>query len=157
MRTNINSLLLVFLSPLVSTMSPMIGSLIILSLLVFINLITDIISNFKECTETTRWRRFRCIFLKRSTWIKTFRKIYEYMFAILTVGLFEIYILGTQHIELMGGMVSLTKASIIIAGYLEVDDIFKNIEKITGSNIFARLKNVIPEKVKSLVSRKSND
>lgn len=153
MKTNVNALILVFLSPLLTSLSPIVNSLVALSILVIINLITDIISNYKECKEVGFWKRFRCIFMKRTTWVKTFKKCYEYMFAILTVGLFEVYILGTQHIEVFDGIVSLTKGAIIFAAAFEVDEIFKNIEEVTGTNIYQKIKNLVPDKLKSMLTR----
>lgn len=148
MMSNTFQYLLVFLAPLLTALAPLQSALITLLILIILNYGSALICIFKSLiTKKVKFALLRALF-SNVNMKRFFKKSYEYVFAILTIGLFEIYILGLDNSAPLGESISLMRITIIGAGVIEVNQMFVNLECITGSNILSRVQNLIPEPIK---------
>lgn len=150
-------MILAFLSPFITALLPLKEGLIILLLLVFINYISQVVITYMRDIKYKYilFKLIKSIFCKLALQ-SLFKRLYEYSFAILTVGLLEVYILGLTPVEIVDKQFSLLHFTLVVAGCLEVTRGFGLAEKITGSNMLETLKSFLPERISRLFDKNSN-
>lgn len=141
MLNNLINGIVYFLTPFLVIIAPLHMALITLSIFIFINYLSATIC-VKKNKGINLWRAiFNNINLKRF-----FKKYYEYALGILVIGLFEVHILAIDIAT--GGIISLLRVTIVTAGVIELNQIFINIECVTGSNLLTSIIDKIPEPIK---------
>lgn len=148
MVNNIMYYLSLFLAPLFTALLPLQFSLICLLILISANYISAVVCTFNLLRlKAVDFVFFRALF-NDGNMKRFFKKCYEYIFAVLVVGLFEVYILELDN-PTEG--ISMLRLTVISAGVVEVNQMFMNIECVTGGNILHRIKDLIPDRLKTLL------
>lgn len=148
-------LLLIGLAPILTLVLKMQTTLFALAIIILIDMFTGIrkdlflknipFNPFKE----SFWSGVNSTGL-RSTW----RKTYEYVAGILAFMVLDSLVLGTHTVDLLGKNLSLSELAVTIACLVEIYSIFENMEAVSGRNLFKTLINLLPEKVKAILSKK---
>lgn len=150
-------LIIAFLGPFVTALLPLQEGLIILLILIIINYISQVVITYMkdESYKYILFKLIKAIFCKKA--LETLlKRLYEYSFAILMVGLLEVYILGFTPIEIADKKFSLLHFTLVVSGCLEVTRGFGLAEKITGSNMLETLRSFLPERVSRLFDKNPN-
>lgn len=147
MMSNTAQYLILFLAPLITAIAPLHSALLSLMILITLNYGSAFFCTYKGLKGLVRFAFIRALF-NDANMKRFFKKVYEYIFAILSVGLFEVYILGLDGSSSMLENVSLMRTTIIGAGVIEINQMFINLECLTGSNILKRVQDLFPDVVK---------
>ena len=147
MISNIINYIVYFITPFLLIIAPLHLALITLALFIFLNFLSAIIC-IKKNKNISLWRAiFNNKNLKRF-----FKKHYEYALAIVGIGFLEANILVLD-VATTGGLFSLIRVTIITASIIEVNQLFSNIECVTGSNILTKITNLVPDPIKKYFQR----
>lgn len=138
------SFILKFLAPIILMFTSVQFAIMALFVIMVINYITSTVNTYKRLKQTSSCR----FILWRSIWNEKtmkrfFTKSYEYIFAMIVISLFQVYIIGLNPIEI-NLSINLLNLFIFYASTMEITQIFNNIEKVSGNNIFEVIKNKVP-------------
>ena len=129
--------------------------LLALLIIIFIDMITGI--RKAHYAEGVKFRPFKKDFWKvisSKELRKTWRKTTEYVIGILAFTILDGMVLGTSSIELIGKSYSISELAVTVACLVEVYSIYENMEAVSGDNLFKKIINILPKKVKDLFQRK---
>jgi len=132
-------------------------TLLALLIIIFIDMLTGIrkahyASNVKfRPLKKEFWRVISSKEL-RNTW----RKSSEYGIGILVFAVLDGMVLGTTSLELMGSSYSVAELAVTVACLVEVYSIYENMEAVSGDNLFKRVINIMPARVRGIFSKKQH-
>lgn len=149
---------LLALTPIISMIISIKMALLGLFLLIGLDLVTGIRKTLHQkkikCNpfKSTFWRNIKS-YLLRQTW----RKTYEYGIGILVLMVFESMIFGETVINLADKSFTITELAILLPAAIEVWSIFENLESVSGKNILKRLKTLLPQPLRKLLSSENEN
>jgi len=85
---------------------------------------------------------------------KTWRKATEYTIGIISFVVLDGMVLGTTAIELLGNTYSIAELAVTIACLVEVYSIYENMEAVSGNNLFKKIIEFFPQKLKNIFPNK---
>lgn len=151
---NVIDYLIVFGTPLIIFLSQFESILVALTALIIINYVSCIIKEIKSLKGFILIKIIRATF-KQNVLDFFFKKAIEFPLVLTSIALFETYFIGGEYVEFLNGNITLSKLALLLIGWREISQISKNVEHITGNNIFETMGKFLPEKLK--LFNKKND
>lgn len=145
---------MVFVMPFLAFFTPLQNSLIALGVIILFNYILAVIASFKDLRGFS-FRFFKSLVAEQS-FSETRNKVFDYIFALLLIGMFEVYFFDVSIEDMSNKLLSFTHLSLVFIGYKEVKRGFAINEKITGTNFYEEIQGFLPEKFKNMFKSSPN-
>lgn len=139
-----------FILPFLAFYSPLQHSLIALGIMILINYILAVIVQYRVENGWLLKRLFYSL-LDKNTFYKTLKIGFDYSLVIIFIGIFEVYFLGIDVSDISTKLLSFSHFIVIYLAWKEVKRGFKLNEKVTGSNFYEELVDMMPEKVRNVL------
>lgn len=139
-----------FILPFLAFYSPLQHSLIALGIMILINYVLTVIVQYRV---ENGWllKRLSYSLLDKNTFYKTLKIGFDYALVIIFIGIFEVYFLGIDVSDISTKLLSFSHFIVVYLAWKEVKRGFKLNEKVTESNFYEELVDMLPEKVRNVL------
>jgi hypothetical protein len=133
-------------------MKPLLFALIII---IFIDLLTGIRkSHYLSKIKFKPWKKEFWKVIKSSELRKSWKKTTEYFIGIIVFIVLQMLVFKGLSVEAFGIDYSLAELAVVVACVVEVYSIYENMEAVSGNNLFKRVLNLLPTKIKDIFKSK---
>jgi hypothetical protein len=147
--------LLLLISPLlviILSMKPLLFALIII---ISIDLLTGIRkAHYLSQIKFKPWKKEFWKVIKSSELRKSWKKTTEYFIGIIVFIVLQMLVFKGLSVEAFGVDYSLAELAVVVACMVEVYSIYENMEAVSGNNLFKRVLNLLPTKIKDIFKSK---
>jgi hypothetical protein len=100
------------------------------------------------------WKKEFWRVIRSSELRKSWRKTTEYMIGIIVFIVLQMLVFKELSIEAFGFDYSLSELAVVVACVVEVYSIYENMEAVSGNNLFKKVLNLLPTKIKDIFKNK---